>query len=65
MFPVMSNEKLEASIKTRVSPTTKEALEKIAAARHLDVSDIVREAVREYVGKTEQSQQPETVKEAA
>lgn len=68
MFPAMSTEKLEASIKTRVATTTKEALEKIAATRHLDVSDIVREAVREYVAKSDNAgvvQQPEAQRVAA
>ena len=58
MFTKMT-EKLDASIKTRVAPSTKEALERIAASRHLDVSDIVREAVRDLVAKSELADQPQ------
>lgn len=68
MFPVMSTEKLEASVKTRVTPSMKAELESIAAHRHLDVADIVREAVREYVAKPgvlSPVEQPQTERAAA
>lgn len=42
---------LEPQIKTRVSPETKEALEKIAEQRELSLSDVLREAVREFLAK--------------
>jgi hypothetical protein len=56
----MSNELLTAEIKTRVQPQVKEAFEAIARDRHLDVSDIVREAFREFLAKHPKPQ-PEEV----
>lgn len=47
----MSTEKLEGQIKTRVPAEVKRELEDIAQNRHLDLSDIVREAFREYLEK--------------
>ena len=43
----MPQEPLDAEIKTRVPKQHKLQLEKIATARHLKLSDILREAVRE------------------
>jgi Arc/MetJ-type ribon-helix-helix transcriptional regulator len=43
---------LTAEIKTRISPQQKEALEAIARGRHLKVSDIIREAIREKLAMT-------------
>jgi len=47
----MSTERLEGQVKTRVPKLTKAALEQIATERHLDVSDIVREALRQYIAR--------------
>jgi len=43
----MEHDNLDAEVKTRVTPQQKEQLEKLAEARHLKVSDILREAIRE------------------
>jgi len=43
----MRNEALDAELKTRVPRQHKKRLREIAAARHLKVSDILREAIRE------------------
>jgi len=61
----MSTEKLEADIKTRVQPSMKRQLESIAASRHLDVADIVREALREFVAKQPETLNPQPVEQAA
>ena len=45
----MGTERLNADIKTRLPRELKEVLERIAARRHLDLSDICREAFREYI----------------
>lgn len=42
---------LDALIKTRVHPEMKQSLEEIADARQLSLADVIREAVREYIGK--------------
>lgn len=47
----MMTEKLECHIKTRVPEPIKSALETVAVERHLDLSDIAREAFREYLEK--------------
>lgn len=47
----MSAEKLDDSLKTRVSQPVKRAFETLAKARHLDVADLSREAFREYLEK--------------
>lgn len=47
----MATETLDAHLKTRVPAAVKAAFEKIAEDRHLDVSDIAREALREYLEK--------------
>lgn len=47
----MGTEPLNATVKCRVPGPIKEALDKIAADRHLDLSDITREALREYVSR--------------
>lgn len=49
-------EVLDAAVKTRVPKELKTALELIAANRHLEVADIVREAFREYVAKNDPGQ---------
>jgi len=51
----MKHEALTDQIKTRVQPSVKKAFQSIAVRRHLDVSDIVREALREYLSKDTQS----------
>jgi predicted transcriptional regulator len=38
-----------AEIKIRVEPTIKLGVEQIAQEEHLDVADIVRRALREYI----------------
>jgi predicted transcriptional regulator len=43
----MRNETLDAELKTRVPKQDKKRLHEMAAARHLKVSDILREAIRE------------------
>lgn len=45
----MSHETLNYQVKTRVPKKIRVRLEEIAAARHLDLSDIVREALRIYL----------------
>jgi len=40
---------LDSEVKTRVPEKTRSALEKIANAREISVSDVVREALRAYV----------------
>jgi hypothetical protein len=47
----MSTERLNEAIKTRVPRASKRALEQIARERHLDVADIVREALREHLDR--------------
>jgi len=49
----MSTEPLSANIKTRVPSEVRQAFEKIARDRHLDVADIAREAFREYLAKNQ------------
>ena len=41
--------KLTSVIKVRLAPDVREELDRIARARELRVSDIVRQAVREYL----------------
>jgi len=45
----MSYETLNASVRTRVPKKIRTRLEEIAIARHLDLSDIIREALRVYL----------------
>ena len=45
----MKHELMTEQVKTRVPKATRKRLEKIAGARHLDLSDIVREALRTYL----------------
>lgn len=45
----MKRDRLTAAIKTRVTEATLAALEEQALARHLELSDVVREAFREYL----------------
>ena len=49
----MSTATLTDNIKTRVEKNIKKALKSIAAAKHLDVSDIQREAFRDFIAKPE------------
>jgi Ribbon-helix-helix protein, copG family len=51
MVLTMRRPRLDAEIKTRLPNRTKETLQQIAEDRHLELSDIVREALREYVAK--------------
>lgn len=45
----MGTERYDTSVKTNVSTTVKKALQNIADARHLDLSDVTRDAFREYL----------------
>ncbi len=45
----MRNETLDAELKTRVPKEDKKKFRKIATSRHLKVSDILREAIREKI----------------
>ena len=47
----MGTEIYNAEIKTRVTARQKNQFVRLANDRHLDVSDIVREALREYIAK--------------
>jgi predicted transcriptional regulator len=49
----MIDEKLTADIKIRAPEGLKEKCQQYASERHLELSDIVREALREYVAKRE------------
>lgn len=52
----MRTELLNEQIKTRVPEQVKRDLEAIAKSRHLELSDIVREALRLYVAKNDANQ---------
>jgi predicted transcriptional regulator len=45
----MRDEALDAELKTRVPKQHKKKLREIAVSRHLKVSDILREAIREKI----------------
>lgn len=45
-------------IKARVEPLTKHSLQEIAAQERLDVSDIVRRALREFIERQTQRTAP-------
>jgi hypothetical protein len=45
----MRDETLDAELKTRVPKQHKKRLREIAVSRHLKVSDILREAIREKI----------------
>jgi hypothetical protein len=45
----MRNETLDTELKTRVPKEYKKRLREIAVSRHLKVSDILREAIREKI----------------
>jgi hypothetical protein len=47
----------DEALKVRVEGTTKAALWQHALSRHLDISDLVREAVREWLARQQQTQQ--------
>ena len=47
----MSKERLTEDIKIRVPPAVKATIARVADGRHLAISDIVREALREYVDR--------------
>ena len=53
----MGTEIYDAEIKTRVTARQKNQFQRLANDRHLDVSDIVREALRNYLATN-----PPTVK---
>jgi predicted transcriptional regulator len=55
----MGTERLDAEMKIRVTPAVKQALVSIASERHLDVSDIAREAFREYLSKQAENGKPD------
>lgn len=46
--------KKDEEIKARVDGRTKEALGVLADSRHLDMSDIIREALRDFISKHQQ-----------
>lgn len=46
----MVTEKLDNQIKVRVPAEVKKAFEQLASMRHLDVADVVREALRDFLG---------------
>lgn len=49
-----ASELLDAEVKARVPEAQKERLQAIARSRHLKVADIVREAIREKIGASEE-----------
>lgn len=55
----MSTVRFPAEVKTRVSDETRQQLEALANHRQLSVSDIVREALREYADKRSRGELPE------
>jgi hypothetical protein len=55
----MRNEALDAELKTRVTKQHKKRLREIAVSRHLKVSDILREAIREKIDRETKSAQLE------
>jgi Arc/MetJ-type ribon-helix-helix transcriptional regulator len=64
----MRTKKLENSIKFRLPDDLRRLAERIAQERFLDLSDVVREALREYVAKhkpaePEPRSEPEMAKE--
>ena len=52
----MKRERRDEEVKARVTPDVKKHCEMIARSRHLDLSDILREAVREYLAKYPEQQ---------
>lgn len=54
-------EALVETIKVRVPAGTRGALQEIADERHLDMSDIVREALREHVSTRQKAESKEEV----
>jgi len=51
----MRDDALDAELKTRVSKRDKKKLRKIAGSRHLKVSDVLREAIREKIERETKS----------
>lgn len=49
----MTTKAMKQEVKTRVPSEHREALVAIAEQRHLDLSDIIREALREYLERPE------------
>lgn len=45
----MNRARKDADIRARVDSTTRQAIEQIAEREHLELSDIIRRAVREFV----------------
>lgn len=52
----MSTERLKEQVKVRVPRDVKRGLELIAANRHLEMSDIAREAFRQFLAKNDPAQ---------
>ncbi len=50
----MDTQALDSEVKARIPEEQKRALRLIARERHLKVSDIVREAIREKIGEPEE-----------
>lgn len=55
-YPQMATSYFTDEVKTRVTRAMKRSLEKRAAVRELDLSDIVREALRDYLEKQAQKE---------
>lgn len=49
---IMEQEVLDSEVKARVSEAQKHRLQELANERHLKVSDIIREAIREKIATT-------------
>jgi predicted transcriptional regulator len=47
----MSTQKLTSDIKVRVPTSVRKAFEEVAKSRHLELSDIAREAFREFLAR--------------
>ncbi len=55
----MSTESLNEDVKTRIPKRMKTSLEAVAKERHLKVSDIVREALREKLERSQSEKREE------
>lgn len=60
----MSNEKLTHTVRSRIPRKMRRQLQRVADARHLELSDIVREALRTYLGSQNFSPMPDQKKAA-
>ena len=54
----MEHDTLTSEVKTRISPDQRAALTKLAAHRHLKLSDILREAIRERLAREDGAPAP-------